>query len=414
MKITLKFSAPLTFLGLCFALSSYGQVPRVYPDENRELSCAAPLLPDLMDLKNYTKLPDPFSWSDGSGRSTDFNDWQCRRNEIKAEIQKYEIGEKPQRPTDLTASYDQDTLTVLISRNKKTLTLKAPVSIPHGDGPFPVVIGMNRPTGSLPDLVFKNAIKITFIHDQVVQYSQGSRNPDDPYFKIFPEFHPDSDTYLMGNYSAWSWGVSRLIDGIELVKQQLNADVSRIAVTGCSYAGKMALFAGAFDERIALTIAQESGGGGAPAWRVSETIGKVEKIDNTNYAWFLPDLRVNFGKRVGFLPYDHHELMALVAPRALLITGNTDFEWLANPSAYVSARAVEEVYKTFDIADRFGFYIDGNHNHCAVPEDQTKVIKAFVDKFLFDDNSAETLIRVSPYDDKVDYKHWIEDWAEMN
>ena len=48
----------------------------------------------------------------------------------------------------------------------------------------------------------------------------------------------------------------------------------------------MALFAGAFDERIALTIAQEPGGGGAAAWRVSETLGEVETLGRTSHAWF--------------------------------------------------------------------------------------------------------------------------------
>ncbi|KKL03577.1 hypothetical protein LCGC14_2624760, partial [marine sediment metagenome] len=288
------------------------------------------------------------------------------------------------------------------------------VTIPEGDGPFPVVIGVNSATGSGPSQLFDNAIKIPFMHDQVVSYSQGSRNPEDPYFRLYPEFHPDDDTYTMGNYSAWSWGVSRLIDGIELINDQINADVNHIAVTGCSYAGKMALFAGAFDERIALTIAQESGGGGAPAWRVSETIGNVEKIDNTNYSWFLPDMGSTFSGRVGILPHDHHELMAMVAPRALLITGNTGFEWLANPSAYVSARATQEVYKAFDIEDRFGFYIDGDHNHCAVPETQTPAMKAFVDKFLFEDTTADTDIHVNPYGNTVDYMSWIEGWAETN
>ena len=69
----------------------------------------------------------------------------------------------------------------------------------------------------------------------------------------------------------------------------LPIDMSHLAVTGCSYAGKMALIAGAFDERIALTIAQESGGGGATSWRVSHDIeaqGTVEDVDDTNYDWW--------------------------------------------------------------------------------------------------------------------------------
>ena len=44
---------------------------------------------------------------------------------------------------------------------------------------------------------------------------------------------------------------------------------------------KMALFAGVFDEHITLTIAQESCGDGAAAWRVSETLGEVETLMST-------------------------------------------------------------------------------------------------------------------------------------
>jgi hypothetical protein len=46
---------------------------------------------------------------------------------------------------------------------------------------------------------------------------------------------------------------------------EIRIDLNHMAVIGCSFAGKIALYAGAFDERIALTIAQESGGGGASA-----------------------------------------------------------------------------------------------------------------------------------------------------
>ncbi|MGB3774791.1 MAG: hypothetical protein WA951_06005 [Leeuwenhoekiella sp.] len=411
MKINLKSVLALLLL-LFTSLELPAQIPLVYNLENTGSDCEVPELKDPANLTGYPKLPDAFAWSDGSGRSTDFNNWECRRNEIKAEIQAYEIGIKPQAPEHITATLTDSILSITITHNGESLTLTSTVILPKGDGPFPVVIGVNSPTGSAPASLFENAIKIPFMHDQVVSYSQGSRNSDDPYFKLYPEFHPDADTYTMGNYSAWSWGISRLIDGIALVKDELGADMEHIAVTGCSYAGKMAIFAGAFDERIALTIAQESGGGGAPAWRVSETLGKVEKINSTNYSWFLPTMGVNFNGRVSALPHDHHELMAMVAPRALLITGNTDFEWLANPSAYVSARATEKVYKTFGIQDRFGFYIDGDHNHCAVPESQAQVMKAFVDKFLFEDNSVETQISINPYADTIDYNSWIDGWGK--
>jgi hypothetical protein len=175
----------------------------------------------------------------------------------------------------------------------------------------------------------------------------------------------------------------------------------------------MALFSGAFDERIALTIAQESGGGGAPAWRVSEFGGDVEKLGATDHNWFKESMFQFSGLNVPKLPYDHHELMAMVAPRALLVTGNTDFFWLSNPSCYVSARATHEVYKTFGIGDRFGFYIDGGHGHCAVPTTQRPAIETFVDKFLLNNTSANTNITVHPYP-TLDYQRWYQWWGSGN
>ena len=114
------------------------------------------------------------------------------------------------------------------------------------------------------------------------------------------------DLTYMGAYSAWSWGISRLIDGLELVSADLPIDLHHLGLTGCSFAGKMALFGGAFDERIALTIAQEPGGGGAAAWRVSETLGNVEKLGSTNSAWFMTSMFLFASSNVSKLPEDHH------------------------------------------------------------------------------------------------------------
>ena len=174
----------------------------------------------------------------------------------------------------------------------------------------------------------------------------------------------------------------------------------------------MALFSGAFDERIALTIAQESGGGGATAWRVSETIGDVEKLGATSHQWFRESMFQYSGLNVSKLPYDHHELMAMVAPRALLVTGNTDYMWLANPACYISSRAAKEVYKTLGISDRMGFYIDGGHGHCAIPNSQRPAVEAFVDKFLLSKSNVNTdTVTVHPYGG-LDYQSWYQWWGK--
>lgn len=268
------------------------------------------------------------------------------------------------------------------------------------------VIGMNSPNGSIPADIFgsRNIARIRYVHNQVTTYN--SPKNSNPYYQLYPDQNIDN----AGQYSAWAWGVSRIIDGLELVQSSLPIDLKHIAVTGCSYAGKMALFAGAFDERVALTIAQESGGGGATAWRVSETIGNVERLGATSNQWFKNGLFEFSGLNVSKVPYDHHELMAMVAPRALLVTGNTDYMWLANPSCYVASKATQQVYKTFGIEDRFGFYIDGKHGHCAIPQTQRPAIEAFVDKFLLGKKDANTGIAVHPYPD-WDHERWYKWWG---
>lgn len=412
-----QISKPLfTILFICLFLHSKAQVPLVYNVENTGAGYPAPPLPTLNQLPVVDPLPDPFMWSDGSGRSTNFSDWERRRNEIKKEIENYEIGLKPDRPDTITATYTPNAnpttgvLRVFVTKNGQTLTLTSNVSLPAGPGPFPAIIGMNSPSGSVPADIFttRNIARITFSHNNVTTY--GNPQNTNPYYRLYP----DQNINNAGQYSAWAWGVSRLIDGLELVQADLPIDLSHIGVTGCSYAGKMALFAGALDERIALTIAQESGGGGAPAWRVSEFGGDVEKLGATDHNWFKEDMFQFAGLNVPKLPHDHHELMAMVAPRALLVTGNTDFFWLSNPANYVTSRATKEIYNTLGIGDRFGFYIDGGHGHCAVPATQKPSMEAFVDKFLMGNSTVNTdTITINPYPN-IDYQRWYSWWGTGN
>ncbi len=384
--------------------SNAEKIPLVYDVENTGASFPKPVLPSINKLPTIHPLTDPFEWSDGSGRVTCFADWSRRRAEIKAEIEHYEIGPKPIRPKNITADYSEGKLTAKVTVNGNTLTLTSTVTLPSGDGPFPAVIGIGRGTGNLPSEIFssRNIAQITFNFGQVMSHTQIRGR--EPINRLYPDL-----TY-MGAYSAWSWGVSRIIDGLELVQDVLPLDLKHLAVTGCSFAGKMALFAGAFDERIALTIAQEPGGGGAAAWRVSETLGNVEKLGATSHAWFRESMFRFSGSKVSKLPMDHHELMALVAPRALLVLGNPDYGWLAEESGYVSCRAAHEVWKQFGIGDRFGFSIVAGHGHCQLPNSQRPEVEAFVEKFLLGDMNVNTNVMKSPYG-HVDYARWFKWWG---
>lgn len=425
-------------------------IPLVYPVRDTGAYYRTPEFPSLAQLPIVRPLPDPFRFADG-GRDDSFLSWERHRAAIMAAIEKYEIGPVPDcSDCTITANYappstsgGSGTLTVNVTRNGKTITLTSGVYIPQGmgSGPYPALIPMeissfnfggtvfnfpppNPPDyASLPAGVFQHLpiATVGYVSTQVAQYCPFGPcgHATDAFYQLYPELCAGTctGTSNSGIYAAWTWGINRLIDGMEIASRQavnpLPIDMSHLAVSGCSFAGKMALFAGAFDERIALTIAQENGGGGAPSWRVSHDIepqGSVEDVDDTSYDWFAGQMRQFAGDNVYKLPVDHDQLEALVAPRALLETGNTDYYWLSNRSNYVSARATQRIYNTFGIGDRFGFYIDGGHAHCATLPAESPVIGAFVDKFMLGQANVSSDVEVDPFPN-LDYQRWTAWWG---
>jgi len=339
-------------------------------------------------LSKYDTLPDPFTTHDGT-TITAKTDWECRRNEIKKDIEQYEIGAKPDPSTStVAATYDGTNLTVVVTTAAGSLTLTSPVTPVEGEGAHCVAIGMNGNSS-----LINGCVQIPFMHDQVVSANQnGMVNQADPFYTAYPELWTK-----VANYAAWSWGISRLIDGIDQVKDQLNVDMTKIGVHGCSYAGKMALFGGAFDERVALTVAQESGGGGINSWRLSQnfvnrTTTQIEKIDNTNYSWFLPSMR---SLDAYSLPHDHHELIAMVAPRAFVTFGNRNYEWLGDESGYKSVVAAQQVWNALGANAQFGYDFTTDHDHCTAAASQVATANAFVSKFLLGQD-ADTNIAIAP------------------
>ena len=362
-------------------------VPQVYNVENTGAAFAAPAMPTVGQLPVIKDLPDAMAWANGKGRVTKFADWAKRRSEISHMIQHYGIGTKPTVPDGaVVARMNGDTLTVNVTVNGHTLTLRSTIRYPKvGQPPYALMIGTSML--ALPRQLFENRpiATLNFNEKQVNDYGQFGRHHErgeHDFDRLYPSLKDN------GAYSMWAWGLSRLIDGLQQLGPEVTKiDTKHIGVSGCSYAGKMALYCGAFDERVALTIAQEPGGGGAAAWRTSHEstlAGKnLEDLDKTDYHWFQESQKENFhGDSVYRLPYDQHELCALVCPRALLLLGNPDYEWLADGSMLVSAKAAKEVWKSFGIGDRMGWSIVDGHGHCQLPESQFPEVEAFIDKFL--------------------------------
>ena len=372
---------------MCFCMAvgaqSAKKIPRVYNKENTGSSFKQPVMPNADALPIVRDLPDPLAWSNGKGKVSSFKQWEKRRNEIAAQIQHYGIGVKPFVDLkQVKASMNGDTLIVCVTVNGKELTLHSVIQYPEvGEPPYALMIGTSGI--ALPRKLFEGRpiARMTFNEAEVNDYSQWRPHKERGEYNfdmLYPQLKDN------GAYSEWAWGLSRLIDGLQILGEKTTRiDLSHIGVTGCSYAGKMALYCGAFDERVALTIAQEPGGGGAAAWRVSHLMGEVENIDKTDYHWFLESQLQNFGgENVYKLPYDQHELCALVCPRALLLLGNPDYKWLADSAMLVSAQAAKAVWENFGIGDRFGYSIVGGHPHCQLPESQVPEVQAFIDKFL--------------------------------
>jgi autotransporter-associated beta strand protein len=414
-------------------------LPQFYDFENTSAAYPPPSLPPLPPPSTFTliqPLPDPFYWASdplnvGGTGSTNFSDWEHHRAEFQAEIETYEIGIKPTvDPSMIFASISGSnatrTLTVvvtnIVSGTNRTLTLTSAISLPATNGTFPVIIGMNSPNGSVNSSLLTNVAKVTYNINQVTTY--GGKATTDPFYVLYatPSV-PALDVVYTGQYAAWSWGVSRLIDGLYKLNGNLGngvqIDLGHIGVTGCSYAGKMALFSGALDERVALTIAQESGGGGANSWRYNqdvETPGSVEDINNTDYGWFGNQMRNFSNTNVSYLPEDHHMLDALVAPRALFLSGNPDFTWLGNPSCYVCSKAVERIYSNFGVADRFGYNIIGGHGHCSTTSSIDSEMGAYINRFLLGQTNVNTVIRDVDQNitNTVNYSQWTTWWGTTN
>lgn len=385
------------------AVGIHAGLPLAYDKENTAAIYPEIEMPDFEALPEIKTLPDPFAWSDGSGRSTDFADWERHRSETLQKLWHYEIGRKPApESAKVTARVEEgDTLYVDIHVGGETITMKSAIVYPKkGKAPYPVMIGVGFPSGSLPaDMLSDLGVAcVAFPFWDVMSHTQ--KRGEEPINRLYP------DRTEIGAYCAWPWGVSRLIDGLEQVADSMDLDMKHIGVTGCSFAGKLALFAGAQDERIALTVAQEPGGGGVNAWRVSETLGEVERVGNTNYAWFLESMRRFADENVSRLPIDHHQLTALIAPRALLMLGNTDYKWLADESGYVSANAAREVWKQFGVEDRMGYSIEGGHPHCMLPETQDPEVEAFIRRFLLEDTTADTRITRADMFKDTNWKRW--------
>ena len=189
-----------------------------------------------------------------------------------------------------------------------------------------------------------------------------------------------------GSISAWAWGLSRAMDYLETDQ---GVDARRVAILGVSRLGKTVLWAGAHDTRIALVIASCSGEGGASLSRrnYGETIAHLAAPSRYPYQ-FCANYQ-KYADHVDRLPVDSHMLIALIAPRPVLLqTGDKDV-WSDPKGEFLAAVAAGPVYRLLGkqgldtdqwppagqpILHTIGYYMHAG-GHGTIPSDWEQFLK---------------------------------------
>jgi hypothetical protein len=344
-------------------------------------------LADSGSLQSNDKLPDPFEKLDGT-RVSSKADWRCRRQEIKKQAEKYVFGEKP-IPANVSGTVTSTSITIEVEENGKSTSFEVGVELPSGSGPFPALVsyGGGFLGFSHADLVKGEGVAI-ISYDPYDAGAEGTgrANKQGAFYDIYGS---DSESGLL---VAWAWGVSRIIDVIAQSDGSiLKADA--MAVAGCSRFGKGAFAAGVFDQRIALTIPFESGSAGVPIYRGIPGEGAQSLSSAYGEQPWFGDAFGDFTSSPGKLPIDTHELVAMVAPRGLLILDNPHIANLGPKSAHVAALGGAEVYKALGVGDNISYHSSvASGTHCEARQEHQEPLRQNIAKFLLKTGSEPGVI----------------------
>ena len=230
-------------------------------------------------------------------------------------------------------------------------------------------------------------------------YGEVSPDPGDPevqdslaysgVFDLWPDSGAPDGPRALG---AWAWALMR---GMDMIEADPALDASRVLVTGSSRLGKAALLAGAYDERFAAVVVNQTGGGGVPLSK--RNFGEHVRSEVNRFThWFSPAYAKYEGCEASEMPFDQHLLVSCIAPRPLLVQG-FDNPWFDTYGEYLSLKAASPVwtflgapglpdvdwpddYDTSAIGERLG-YVRRSHAHGLSAQDWTWLLD-FADKAL--------------------------------
>ena len=147
----------------------------------------------------------------------------------------------------------------------------------------------------------------------------------------------DDNTTALG---AWAWALSR---GLDLAERIPEIDATKSVATGCSRLAKTALLAAARDERFAVCVPNQTGGGGVPL--AKRDYGENISTENRMFThWYCRAYAKYAEAPWKTMPFDQHMFVACVAPRALLVEG-FDSNWFDPEGEYLAVKAASPVWK---------------------------------------------------------------------
>lgn len=145
-----------------------------------------------------------------------------------------------------------------------------------------------------------------------------------------------------GAIAGWAWTYQRTLDALA-GDPRVASD--RMILWGHSRNGKAALLAAAMDPRPAAVIALQAGTAGASLGR--DAVGEsIDQITQAFPHWFAPAY-ASWASRQSALPVDQHQLLALIAPRPVLLGSARRDRWSDPHGALRAAAGASPVYQLY-------------------------------------------------------------------
>jgi hypothetical protein len=108
---------------------------------------------------------------------------------------------------------------------------------------------------------------------------------------------------------------------------------------------------------------------------------KASEIIQEN-VWFSTLFNKFAQNSVNALPFDHHLLTGLIAPRAIFVIDNLGYDWLGPFASWGCMLSARRIWGSLNALDNFGISQSTNHTHCSFPSSQQAQLTAFINKFL--------------------------------